>query len=125
MTREDVKAGLRAYKHIDGMIARKRAFAADAGTDEEGEAYLREAERLSAAASQIIAALNRLEPMQMNIVWQKYIRGEFWVYIGQKYHYSERQIIRIGEAGLESLAKIMEDYPEAAEFCRSRKRAAL
>lgn len=122
MTRECVKCGLRAYKHMDNMIESKRTFAQHAPSSAEGERYLRQAEQLSVAKGQIIEALNRLETMQMDVLWRKYIRGEYWVQIGMKHNYSERQIIRIGEIGLDCLAVIMEQYPEAARFCRSQEK---
>lgn len=125
MTRDQVKAGLRAYKHIGSMIDSKRMFAAEAGDDDAAESFLQEAERLNAVRRQIIAGLNRLDAMKMDVVWRQYIKGEYWVYIARKHHYSERQIFRIGEAGLDALAEIMEEYPEAADFCRSQEKAAL
>ena len=125
MTRDQVKAGLRAYKHIGSMIESKRTFAAEAGDDEAAESYLREAERLGAVRQQIIAGLNRLDALQMDVVWRQYIKGEYWVYIARKHHYSERQIFRIGEAGLDALGSIMEEYPEAADFCRAQEKATL
>ena len=118
MDRETVKQGLRAYSLIDGIISSKEQIALEFGNDEVGKLHHREIESLRTAKRQMINALNTLNDIQMDVVWRKYIRGEYWVRVGMRHHYSERQIIRIGEAGLDALAEIMEEYPEAADFCK-------
>ena len=124
MTREEVKAGLRSWRRIDGIIEGRRTIAAETGPGDAAAWCLAEAEQLTAAKREMLDALNRLEPLQRDVIWRQYIRGEYWVRIAQKHHYSERQIFRVGEQGLDALGEILEEYPAAAEFCRERSKGA-
>lgn len=102
MDRLTVKAGLRAYKHIDEDIRQKLEFAKAA---EDGKQYEREAEELRKVKREFIRCLNELPQLERDCIWRHYVNGEMWVRISTKYAYSERQIRNIAVRGLDRLGK--------------------
>jgi DNA-directed RNA polymerase specialized sigma24 family protein len=116
MEREQVRAGLIAYKRIDAEIEWQQKILPEMPEDEQ-PTCLEQAEKLKRVKKGILLALNGLPFLQRDSIWRHYVLGEQWEYVCRKHSYSERAIRTIANKGLDTLEQVFENNTEIREFC--------
>jgi hypothetical protein len=121
MDKAAMKAGLRAYKNMDDVIAYKRLFCEQLTDADDIAACQKQAREMQKAKEQIIGAINHLPPIEMDCIYRHYIKGEYWISVGMRHNYSDRQIRQIAYRALDDMVAEVELCQEAAAFCEKAK----
>lgn len=70
--------------------------------------HQKEIERLELAKEEILVSLDELKYIQRAVLWDHYVKGEYWQRLRFTYYYSERQLRYIANEGLEILGKVFD-----------------
>ncbi|MCD8355880.1 MAG: hypothetical protein LUE11_04835 [Clostridia bacterium] len=115
MKRSHVVRILKEIMKIDGYIRKEEEIIQQEPSIKTGRQlrvaiakHQKEIERLERAKEEILVSLDALKYIQRAVLWDHFVKGEYWQRLRFVYYYSERQLRYIADEGLEELGKVFE-----------------